>query len=140
MFEQYFMEIFDNVSINIDPVLITLTRQLNIGGTDLSPNMLPISLLLRKKKIHGFRRTSFWNYASSEVKYTIQNRQDNQLSILRPLLGFCLKWRYKSFRIKKRGGNNVRFSVSDLEDNIFFFISNDHLNKVTWYGNFVVNV
>lgn len=53
------MEIFDNVSINIDPVLITLTPQLNIGGTDLSPNMLPISLLLRKKKIQGFRRTSF---------------------------------------------------------------------------------
>lgn len=54
MFEQYFMEIFDNVSINIDPVLITLTPQLNIGGTDLSPNMLPISLLLRKKKSRVF--------------------------------------------------------------------------------------
>lgn len=48
------MEIIDNVSINIDPVLITLTPQLNIGGTDLAPDMLPISLLLRKKNYRVF--------------------------------------------------------------------------------------
>lgn len=74
MFEQYFMEIFDNVSINIDPVLITLTPQLNIGGTDLSPNMLPISLLLRKKKSRVFVELVF--EIMLQVKWSTQSKTD----------------------------------------------------------------